>query len=84
MKNNIKHLGLKPKDGYPTIEQYFQYVGVADLYNAIIGLCKCAVEHDAFTPAGGISELKHSVNVAKTFADTLAANAEILDTWSDK
>lgn len=69
----------EPRNGYPTVQDYFKYVCVADLYLAmqdLIDPAKSSVYNRKTTKHRNI---RHSANVVSTFANTLSANAETFD-----
>lgn len=72
-----------PRDGYPTVPGFFQYVSVADLHNAMSMLIAFTKKEVYNSKSERGRELRHSANVLSTFAKTLAANSESIESHFD-
>lgn len=68
-----------PRDGYPTVPGFFQLVSVADLHYAMSMLIAFTKKEVYNSKSERSRELRHSANVLSTFAKTLAANSESLE-----
>lgn len=78
-EENQDNSSSTPRDGYPTVSGFFQLVSVADLHYAMSMLIAFTKKEVYNSKSEQSRELRHSANVLSTFAKTLAANSESLE-----
>lgn len=69
----------EPRGGYPTLVKYFDLVPIADLHTALLTLADFAKETLHCRHTEKARNIRHQANVAMTFAKTLSANSNTLD-----